>query len=84
VSSHRLDPVSLVGGVVFLSLGAVGLLQAAGTIDSGAALWAAVASVVGLGVAGLVLSARSLIAGTEPRDHAEGPKDVDPVVADEV
>jgi hypothetical protein len=71
VSSHRLDPVSLVGGVVFLSLGIVGLLHAGGQIDSGAVLWAAVVTVVGLGAVGLVLSLRSLVGGSPPGDEAE-------------
>jgi hypothetical protein len=68
VSSHRLDPFSLVGGVLYLCLGAVGLLHAAGWIDGDAVLWTAVAAAVGLAIVGLALSIRSLVTATNPDD----------------
>jgi hypothetical protein len=66
VSSHRLDPFSLVGGVLYLSLGTVGLLHALGWIDGDAVLWAAVTAAIGLAVVGLVLSIRNLVSQTQP------------------
>jgi hypothetical protein len=70
VSSHRLDPFSLVGGVLYLSLGGVGLLHAVGWIDRDAVLWTAVTAAVGLAIVGLVLSIRNLVATTTTDDES--------------
>ena len=67
MSSHRVDPLSLFGGVLFLSFGVVGLLHSAGWIDRGAPVWAAVAAVAGLGALGVGLSLRAALASTDPQ-----------------
>jgi hypothetical protein len=61
VTKHDLDPVSLVGGILFLALGVVGLARTSGWIDDGAVFWAAVAVVVGLGILGAARSLSALI-----------------------
>ena len=69
MSSHRIDFVSLVGAVVFLSLGLVGLLRSAGWIEHGAGFWALVAVVGGLGCIGAFGAIRGLVATqSEPRN----------------
>lgn len=60
MSSHRIDPVSLVGAVVFLSFGLVGLLRSAGWIEHGAVFWVAVVMAAGLGCAGAFSAVRGL------------------------
>lgn len=68
MSSHRIDAVSLVGGVVFLSFGLVGLLRSAGWIEHGAVFWVAVVLTAGLGCAGAVSAIRGLTStNREPR-----------------
>jgi hypothetical protein len=66
VKPHELDVVSLLAGLVFLVLGGVGLLQAAGVVDSGAP-WAVIGAVGAIGLAGIVVSVRRLAAS----DRAE-------------
>lgn len=61
MSSHRFDPISLVGGVVCLGLGIVGLLRSGDWIDSGAVFWAVVVIAAGLGFVGAVCSVRGLV-----------------------
>lgn len=56
MDSHRLDPLSLVAGVVFLAFGTTGLLRAAGWIDGSAVLWAAIVVVTVLGLLGVTAS----------------------------
>lgn len=78
MSSHRVDVISLFGGVVFLSFGVVGLLHATGSIDSGAPVWVAVAMAAGLGVLGIALSVRAALAG-EPTVAGDATVVDDPV-----
>lgn len=59
MKSHDLDVVSLLAGLVFLVLGAVGLLHAAGVVDGGAA-WALIGAIAALGLGGLIVSGRRL------------------------
>jgi hypothetical protein len=59
VSTHDLDRVALLGGLVFVVLGAVGLVQGVGWIDSGPS-WAVIGVVAVLGLAGVALSVRGL------------------------
>jgi hypothetical protein len=61
VSEHRLDPVSLVAGVVFLALGIAGLLQAAGWIDGSTLLWSGAGIAAVFGLLGIAASARGLM-----------------------
>ena len=68
---HPLDAVSLVGGIGFLGLGAVGLLRAAGWIDGAAPFWALVAMVGGVGLMG---AGRSLWALARPTTEGENPR----------
>jgi hypothetical protein len=61
VSSHRIDLVSLIGAVVFLSVGLVGVARSAGWIEHGAGLWAAIATLAGLGGVGTFTALRGLV-----------------------
>lgn len=66
MSSHRIDILSLVGAVVFLSFGLTGLLRSAGWIDNGAVLWAAITTLAGLGCIGAFSAIRGLTATEDP------------------
>ena len=66
MSSHRIDILSLVGAVVFLSFGLVSLLRSSGWIEHGAVLWAAIATLAGLGCIGAFLAVRGLTATEDP------------------
>ena len=68
MSEHDPDVLSLVAGVVFVALGAVGLARTAGWIDGAAPFWAAVAVAAGLGLLG---AARSLYALARRVDDPE-------------
>lgn len=61
MASHRMDPVSLIGAVVFLSFGLVGLLRGVGWIEHGSVFWVAVVSVAGLGCVGAFGAIRGLV-----------------------
>ena len=61
MSSHRMDPVSLIGAVVFLSFGIVGLLRGVGWIEHGSVFWVAVVTAAGLGCVGAFSAIRGLV-----------------------
>lgn len=61
MSSHRIDLLSLVGAVLFLSFGAVGLLRSIGWIEHGAVFWVAVVALAGLGCVGAFGAIRGLV-----------------------
>jgi hypothetical protein len=63
VASHKVDFISLVGGVVFVGFGVVGLLRGAGWIEGGSLFWAAVVVVAGLGALGVAASLLALTSG---------------------
>ena len=68
MADHKLDLVSLVGGVVFLAFGIVGLLHGAGWIEGGSLFWAAVVVVAGLGAVGVARSVAGLLRVTPDHD----------------
>ncbi|HMG43488.1 MAG TPA: hypothetical protein VK611_19310 [Acidimicrobiales bacterium] len=67
MTRHELDPVSLVGGILFLAFGVVGLLHGAGWIEGGSLFWAAVVVLAGLGAVGVARSVVGLLRVTP--DH---------------
>jgi hypothetical protein len=60
VKPHDLDAVSLLAGTVFLVIGGVGLLQAAGAVGSGAP-WAVIAAIAAVGLTATIVSLRGLV-----------------------
>ena len=88
MSSHRVDLISLFGGVIFLSFGVVGLLHGLGWIDQGALVWVAVVGAVGLGAAGLGASTlaafRPTLTPAPTASASADPVPSDPVPADPV
>ena len=81
MSSHRFDPISLVGGVVGLGLGIVGLLRSADWIDDGAVFWAIVVIAAGLGFVGAVCSLRGLVPTQQQPSATLSPGAPGPAVA---
>lgn len=77
MNRHELDVVSLLAGMVFLTLGGVGLLQGAGVVDSGAP-WAVIGAVAAVGLTGIVVSLRRLVPSS-----GEPVAETVPVLADE-
>jgi hypothetical protein len=69
VERHELDVVSLLAGLVFLAIGAVGLLQGAGVVENGAP-WAVIGAIAAVGVTGIVVSTRRLVAADGPAAEA--------------
>lgn len=79
-ADRKIDVLSLLLGLAFAVLGGVGLLQAAGVVDNGAA-WAAIVLVAAVGTAGAALSihaARAVhavhaapVAGSDPETEPD-------------
>jgi hypothetical protein len=65
VRRHDLDVVSLLAGLVFATLGGIGLLQGADVIGTGLS-WPLVGAVVAVGVTGLVVSLGRLVGPPDP------------------
>jgi hypothetical protein len=79
VRPHDLDVVSLLAGLVFLVLGAVGVLQGAEVIDSGTP-WALIGAIAAVGLTGVVVSLRRLTsAPTDGPPTGETPLDETPL-----
>ncbi|HEV7763267.1 MAG TPA: hypothetical protein VGO78_29860 [Acidimicrobiales bacterium] len=63
--AHDLDVVSLLTGLVFVTLGAIGLLQGADVIGTGLS-WPLIGAVAAVGVTGLVVSIGRLVGSSDP------------------
>jgi hypothetical protein len=76
VRAHDLDVVSLLTGLVFATLGAIGLLQGADVIGTGLS-WPLIGAVAAVGVTGLVVSIGRLVGSSDPTTTDAGTDDGD-------
>jgi hypothetical protein len=65
VRAHDLDVVSLLTGLVFVTLGGIGLLQGADVIGTGLS-WPLIGAVAAVGVTGMVVSIGRLGGSSDP------------------
>ena len=87
--SHDLDVVSLLTGLVFVTLGGIGLLQGADVIGTGLS-WPLSGAVAAVGVTGLVVSIGRMVGpsvppttATDPEPDTEPDGDIDDLDDDE-
>jgi hypothetical protein len=72
VRPHDLDIVSLLVGLVFVTLGGTGLLQSAGVIGTGLS-WPLIGAVAAVGLTGLVVSTRRMVGSSVAPAPAPAP-----------